>query len=679
MNELIVTDGTTWVNLLNLADGYSVEDWAATVAQYKGGGVWHQSALTDGARLVFKTFDNAVEEFPIPAVAAHLADNAAAALWRLLGLLEQAANYWRDDWDTTPVWLESQSDCETGKMYAHINSGGFPDIGDPYSPEYLEDAVLSNLTLRINRGHWKDNPPMQGSGLATSVTYTHDGRTVGNVNSAGTRVPVTTPDVFVANKSALCNIDEVWRYDAGAGTFTDMIAAGVPFDLFPAATGANDALIIGIESAGADDFVYDNLIFDIGTANVGIPTVWEYWNGAWVAFGVAMLDRTDTAGDAFDTAGVNGAYWSSAANWVNADLNAIYGGAAPAITAYWVRCRCTGGGVVTIPTQINRNIYTANKNYIEVQEDDIGGHIPANLKLFGHVQTDASAIYGWEPTRLMGGLRSVDRGEDFQTFINLGNTQNPAGVTVASAGAETTLQGSIARPAYFYYEWQPVGPGDVALVESVDITISNNDFHGTFRVLYRCLQVGGSAGDIGMALQYNSGGINYTTETQYTVMDSPGAFVYDFGVHTIPGVVPFELDHSTLFTIWLSTSNAPNADLWHQELILMPVDEFAFEVSTDDISWSTSEFEYFYIDSIIDPKRIVRTHLMRIVSNALRAFWLSIMGDRFQFKPNRQQRMYFLSQGIDSNDDPLEASMHKVVFRSQMWAQQQYLTRRGSG
>ena len=66
--RLVITDGTTTVNLLNRISGYVLSAWRPVVAGYKRGGVHQQSPITDGRRLVSKYFDNAIETFILKAL-----------------------------------------------------------------------------------------------------------------------------------------------------------------------------------------------------------------------------------------------------------------------------------------------------------------------------------------------------------------------------------------------------------------------------------------------------------------------------------------------------------------------------------------------------------------------------------------------------------------------------------
>lgn len=685
MNELKVTDGTTTVNLLNLEEGFSVSDWVQAVAQYKGGGTWQQSALTDEARLVAKAFDNVVEEIPIPAVSAGREDVAAAALATLMLLFEKASDYWTEDWADEPVWLESLAEGETNKQHAMIYTGGFPDIGDPYSHAYLESAALAGLTLRLVRGHWSENQPLVGTALPISAMEAWDGRNSGNIDATGARDPTTAAEVFTVNKQGVANIDEIWHYDQSTGVWTDLIAAGLPMTLFleTTAIAADDAICFGINSGAGGGpaggrYPFSNLIFNIGTANVNVNTIWEYWDGGipWGALG--EQDNTDSTGDAFTATGVNGVWWEQATDLTRTTLLAIYGGAAPAINAFWVQCRVTGtGGAVTSPIQITRNPYTCTWPYVEVQADDIGGHIDAISKALIECRS-ATITDDLHFSRVIGGLRSMDRGTTFASFINLGNWQNPAGVTTAAL-VDASIASGPEFPVYYYIQYNPAG--DRALTGAARVTIDNSDFFGTYRVFLRLEQDGGVAGDIGAQVVQaitSDDMIVRTSDTVYTRYVGK-IHLLDFGIFTIPGIVPMELDATVRFLINLSNDNAPTADAHLFELIFIPVDEFAFDVYNleDDATVKSIIGARLEIDSIIDPKRLMRTILHVIATGDLKTFYQVVAGNRLIWHSDKRQRYWFLFESplVGSTD---RVSSFYIGARNQMQAVQRYLGRRGA-
>ena len=130
-HELKITDGTTVINLLNLADGYSVEGHRQQIAQYKGGGTWSQSALGDGGALAYYAYDDVIENYHLSAIVTGAPEATIAAVADLLALLRKCADYWVDDYASEPIWIESQVYGETAKRYAIVKVGSLLDLGNP--------------------------------------------------------------------------------------------------------------------------------------------------------------------------------------------------------------------------------------------------------------------------------------------------------------------------------------------------------------------------------------------------------------------------------------------------------------------------------------------------------------------------------------------------------------------
>jgi hypothetical protein len=65
--RLVITDGTTTIDLIDRSFGFHLDSWEPAIAQYKQGGTFSDSPLADGRRLVDRHFDNAFETFELKA------------------------------------------------------------------------------------------------------------------------------------------------------------------------------------------------------------------------------------------------------------------------------------------------------------------------------------------------------------------------------------------------------------------------------------------------------------------------------------------------------------------------------------------------------------------------------------------------------------------------------------
>ncbi len=300
-DTLNITDGTTTLNLYSLADGYSVDGWHQAIAQYKAGGIFQDSSIATGRRLALRRHANAIETIPIH-ISGATPDIAAAALRDLTALLEKAADYWEYDWQNEPVWLEAKDSCETETRHCLIVTGQIPDIPDQHSLARTLDAVVyDGLSLIVERQHWTENQPGTGTAVALSMIQTYDGRTLGNVDSAGTREPTTNADqVYLANKHNVAQLTDVYHYDALPGlTWSgNLLDAALPTTLLPAVPLVNDFIVFGIDTGVANSGPFNSLVFDLSQVQANLTMNWEFYDGVgWTTFvGLVFQDNCSSRG-----------------------------------------------------------------------------------------------------------------------------------------------------------------------------------------------------------------------------------------------------------------------------------------------------------------------------------------------------------------------------------------------
>lgn len=174
---LYISDGTIKDNgqqdLLSLIDpknGFTLRDWLPTVAQYKNGGIFSNSPLARGRRLVRREFDNTIEILDL-SLRSHNQESLIQFTQDLFRWQEAAADYWVSDWARYPVYLVAKSARERNIRYAIIHTISCPQLANPYSqPFFSRDgrASIDTLTLRIERGDWEDSPPGQSQCVAVS-------------------------------------------------------------------------------------------------------------------------------------------------------------------------------------------------------------------------------------------------------------------------------------------------------------------------------------------------------------------------------------------------------------------------------------------------------------------------------------------------------------------------------
>lgn len=223
--RLVITDGTSTINLLNIKAGYETEGWRQRIAQYKGGGTWQNSPLSEGRRLVAKEFSSVQETLPL-FVSGKLDDATIRALQDLLRLLEKASDYWATHWQDEPVWVEKRAAYETEISYATVYAGSVPEVDDIFSPNFIEHASMVDLALELERQHFMDDEP----------------------TGAGSEV--------VATSTQNWEFDEKWYTYTGFGAVPQL-----PATTYTAVeTVGNDTIILGSASGfgGNDNIYYSN-------------------------------------------------------------------------------------------------------------------------------------------------------------------------------------------------------------------------------------------------------------------------------------------------------------------------------------------------------------------------------------------------------------------------------------
>lgn len=192
---LEISDGTPGgtVNLLSGgATGFHLKDWNPQVIQPKEGGVFQDSPIAPGRRLVYAVDATAVESMTID-VNDYDEDSLIEQAQDLMRLLNKARAYGgTTDWQDTPVYIRARADCETNDRFAVIINWAIPELDNPYAPPFVvagEIALMDDLTLQLERGHWTANAPGVGTCVQVSNQQVWDyGLTITQVSTTPTEV-----------------------------------------------------------------------------------------------------------------------------------------------------------------------------------------------------------------------------------------------------------------------------------------------------------------------------------------------------------------------------------------------------------------------------------------------------------------------------------------------------------
>lgn len=165
---LQITDGTITIDLLARQEGVILKEWTPVIPEPKDGGVFSDSPLSSGRRLVLRNYDNAIETFEI-VVRAGSQDSVIEFVRKLRGLLTQAHEYWTSEWATRPVYIVAKGSCETGTRYAIVRDWRLQTDDNPYSTPFSgRSPAMVDMNLVLERGDWLSQRPGTGACVETS-------------------------------------------------------------------------------------------------------------------------------------------------------------------------------------------------------------------------------------------------------------------------------------------------------------------------------------------------------------------------------------------------------------------------------------------------------------------------------------------------------------------------------
>ena len=268
-----------------------------------------------------------------------------------------------------------------------------------------------------------------------------------------------------------------------------------------------------------------------------------------------------------------------------------------------------------------------------------------------------------ETARIIGGVRDEARGNLFHANVNLGGQQNLGAVAVTPA-ATVSLS---AYPPLLAARGQLGGAGNVTLATVQ--TLGDRDYYGRFRIFVRYKLVAGVAGSVTVYLTQRqdtagTGGVIHTSETLVAVAGEYQLF--DFGEFTIPGILPLEIAAYNWFNVEVVCSNAAGCDIYGDDMIFMPIDEYTFDISDFDadlnqVAWP----QYVIADSIIDPKRIMRTIARTTFGvDLLKKIWLSVAAAPMQLEPGLKQRIWFLTSDYTGSEIAYPFNVNSMQMES---------------
>ena len=155
------------IDLLGFRSGIELRDpyWKPKVPQFKGGGAYVDSTLSDGKRLTHYVYDNVIEEIPIT-ISAKDQDKAIDTLRKVFKLGIKSANYWTRIFEHDNIWLECQPACNNClKGYSKIIKISISELPNIFGQPFFSSAphsTFDELTLFIERVfYWTVTEPGQ--------------------------------------------------------------------------------------------------------------------------------------------------------------------------------------------------------------------------------------------------------------------------------------------------------------------------------------------------------------------------------------------------------------------------------------------------------------------------------------------------------------------------------------
>ena len=363
---------------------------------------------------------------------------------------------------------------------------------------------------------------------------------------------------ILGNKFAFANLTHLFWYDTSAGVYSaNLLNAPPPYALLPPVPGVGDIIYCGCDTSLLNSGTIDNVVFEFAAGAAGLVIVWEQYisvGPAWVATG--GFDHTVN----FSNPGVQVVNCLTSASTISLAVNGI--------TCFWLRGRVTTGAA-SPPIQVNRHPYSCTWGHTETAE--LQGDVGALAKTTGELLwRQAGAVT--HPSYVWYGLRSIDRGADFQAYLNVGDRQLVPGTSI------TTLAGG-------YVDMLPY-PTNRAHRTNANgdwfrLTISApyaEQYTGKYHLFLRCHQTNFVAELVSVIARLYVGSTNSTDiwNSGYKLIYSPGTSIYGaqyFGEIEIPK--PIKSQNVDAIHIKISTSGFTGGGgfAYASDIVLIPTDE----------------------------------------------------------------------------------------------------------
>ena len=644
MRTYTLTDGETRVSLITASNpGIMAVRGGLGPTNYNPEATFNEISGEDGAYLVGYRHNPVIENWRLNILGTSQ-DDAARQLQGLFMLLRKAVQFHLTRWQTDPVWLQAQTTEETNTRYSLVFGPINWQVPDLFKVPFETDAEIAEMSISITREpFWRSLPP---GTLPTAL----------QLSAPDAPSPqATTRRQFVSNYRHTNVLTHIFNYDDSLTAFSANFIAADPWTLFEV-SGSTPAVgdIIYLGSTSGPWF---NAVFNLTQviAASGHVFTLEYWNGsAWTTATNASLQSLGSALGPFGTRMLK---WGGASDWTTTSINSV--------SAYWFRIRISAlTSWTTSPIQGGQVVYAPKNNYVEFDENRIGGdvHALAMIGFSNHTQTD----------NLIGlivlGLKT--RGLDnFISHINAGG-QNPANWTV-TPGTDTTIVADPSSPGGNRAACTFAGSVSLATRLTMNYsTVNEKDFEGTYRIFLRCQQITGNVGDVSvrLILQHSA---QYVGETVKLIQKDDGVTVVDMGLFEImpAGRNENEADTALGLIFYIQASAASSTpDIYIYDLVLIPVDEWSATIAQTGLgnSYLTSAHSIQF-DSGLQRQGAVKFNGPPS-TNTPTVQW-ETRGEPPTLPPRRKGRIYALmiSQETNKFEGPNDLAGALDVYTHQRW------------
>lgn len=395
---------------------------------------------------------------------------------------------------------------------------------------------------------------------------------------------------FIANKHNTPAFTHIYYYDASGTSFSSNLKdAALPYDLLPSTPAVNDIIYFGIAwAAGIPWGAIDNLTFDISIGSAGVTLATQVYTGSWTTLTAADHNlRDDTV--SLSRSGIHYVTWTNPSGVTNTTVNSVAG--------IWVRMIVTavGSGTITPPRQANNHPYLINWAFAEIDSTQAKGDIDAMLRWYLHGTRYFTNAAASKPNRLIAGLRSISRGDEFTAYLHMNQGTLPPGISVSVTGGgnfstEATLVAyAVKRVKY------TTPAGALGYTTAVQWRLSSaiaGQYKGRFRAIARVgYDTGIADGDFSFRLRVAVGTLNIGNSTYYGPItpytSTSTAYTYqtvDFGNITVLGKSSETVQQLTFALEIAHTAGANPNNLYMYDLVLIPIDEWTTEASSLDTS-----------------------------------------------------------------------------------------------